>query len=276
MTEVRMRMERVQNLLAESLSIQDGKRSIEEGKRARLADERANLAAKEDKHLARITTLATIFIPLQFTSGFLSINNDFGQKTRVIWLFFIIGVALTVLALFAVAAANVDDRPEDADKSMFKRAGLRILVVLRFREKPVKAKQEPPTASQESIQPMNDLRPGNTHVVIDTSSTPNGFLGSRPRREQGNFASSTLAASSAAAPQARPLNISASTPVLSSQTNLRTSQTAQSGEPQSSTVMQRNADLRAIPSRGSGGQASAGAQDTRCESNVGVRVQSPS
>ncbi|KAF7195386.1 hypothetical protein HII31_03278 [Pseudocercospora fuligena] len=286
MTEVRMRMERVQNLLTESLSIQDGKRSIEEGKRARVADERANLAAKENKHLARITTLATIFIPLQFTSGFLSINNDFGQKTRVIWLFFAIGVTLTVLALFAVAAANVDDRPEDAHKPMFTRAWLRILVVLRFREKTVKANEKPPIAAPDSVRQMNGSHPGRKPDATDTSSntsTASDFLGNRFRLEQGNLGNGKLVVSSAAPPQARPQNPSALTSALSSQTSPQSSQTAhapiannrqQSRGSQNSAVTQHGAGLRATRSHGSGGQASAGAPDVSRESNVENRVQS--
>ncbi|KAK3617484.1 hypothetical protein LTR56_025247 [Elasticomyces elasticus] len=64
--------------------------------------EEARRAVQQNQNLARLTFLATIFIPLSFTSSFLSMSPDFEAATQTIWMFFAIGVPLTIIALATV------------------------------------------------------------------------------------------------------------------------------------------------------------------------------
>lgn len=64
--------------------------------------EEARRAVKQNKNLARLTFLATLFIPLSFTSSFLSISTDFDTSTLSFKLFFAIGIPLTFFALIGV------------------------------------------------------------------------------------------------------------------------------------------------------------------------------
>ncbi|KAE9575547.1 hypothetical protein CGMCC3_g8325 [Colletotrichum fructicola] len=64
--------------------------------------EEARRAVKQNGNLTRLTGLATIFIPLNFTSSFLSISPDFSAAKMSFWLFFAIGIPLTLGALLIV------------------------------------------------------------------------------------------------------------------------------------------------------------------------------
>ncbi|KAH9843269.1 hypothetical protein Tdes44962_MAKER07590 [Teratosphaeria destructans] len=70
--------------------------------------EEARRAVDQNKHLARLTLLATIFIPLSFTSSFLSMSPGFASPASVttVWLFFALGVPLTLSALVIVDVTN--------------------------------------------------------------------------------------------------------------------------------------------------------------------------
>ncbi|KAF2771083.1 hypothetical protein EJ03DRAFT_269309 [Teratosphaeria nubilosa] len=70
--------------------------------------EEARRAVDQNKHLARLTLLATIFIPLNFTSSFLSMSPGFASQASVttVWLFFALGVPLTLSALIIVDVTN--------------------------------------------------------------------------------------------------------------------------------------------------------------------------
>ncbi|KAK3067250.1 hypothetical protein LTR53_015992, partial [Teratosphaeriaceae sp. CCFEE 6253] len=65
-------------------------------------NEEARRAVKQNQNLARLTFLATIFIPLNFTSSFLSMSPNFVDATGTIGIFFAIGVPLTLIALVTV------------------------------------------------------------------------------------------------------------------------------------------------------------------------------
>jgi len=64
--------------------------------------EEARRAVQQNKHLARLTFLATAFLPLNFTSSFLSMSPDFNASNGPVWLFFAIGLPLMILALLIV------------------------------------------------------------------------------------------------------------------------------------------------------------------------------
>lgn len=66
--------------------------------------EEARHAVKQNRNLARLSFLATFFIPLNFTSSFLSMSPDFptSQSYTTIWIFFVLGIPITVLAFIIV------------------------------------------------------------------------------------------------------------------------------------------------------------------------------
>ncbi|KAK3674528.1 hypothetical protein LTR78_005614 [Recurvomyces mirabilis] len=72
----------------------------------RINIEESRRAIQQNQSLARLTLLATVFIPLNFTSSFLSMSPGFNQATETIWMFFTIGIPLTILALIGVDLSN--------------------------------------------------------------------------------------------------------------------------------------------------------------------------
>lgn len=109
------RIETIQTTASNSINIEESRRAVQ-----------------QNQNLARLTFLATLFIPLSFTSSFLSMSPDFMAAKETIWMFFTIGVPLTVIALVTVDLLH----PQEG-------------VILRrwrtFRGKPVKA-PTPPSA----------------------------------------------------------------------------------------------------------------------------------
>lgn len=91
-----------QNVKQQMDNIQARIKSIEQTATNAINIEESRRSVKQNKNLARLTFLATIFIPLNFTSSFLSISPDFPSAHHTIWLFFVIGIPLTCLALLVV------------------------------------------------------------------------------------------------------------------------------------------------------------------------------
>ncbi|TKA68572.1 hypothetical protein B0A55_08899 [Friedmanniomyces simplex] len=79
------RIEAIQTTASNSISIEESRRAVQ-----------------QNQNLARLTFLATIFIPLSFTSSFLSMSPNFAAATQTIWIFFAIGLPLTVIALVTI------------------------------------------------------------------------------------------------------------------------------------------------------------------------------
>ena len=79
------RIEGIQTMATNSINIEESRRAVQ-----------------QNKNLARLTFLATIFIPMSFTSSFLSMSPDFLSATETIWIFFAIGIPLTAFALIVV------------------------------------------------------------------------------------------------------------------------------------------------------------------------------
>lgn len=79
------RIETIQTMATNSINIEESRRAVQ-----------------QNKNLARLTFLATIFIPMSFTSSFLSMSPDFKKAEETIWMFFAIGIPLTLLALVIV------------------------------------------------------------------------------------------------------------------------------------------------------------------------------
>lgn len=99
MDEIQARIKSIEQTATNGINIEETRRAVEESQRS----------VKQNKNLARLTFLATIFIPLNFTSSFLSISPDFPSAHHTIWLFFVIGIPLTCLALLAVDLSHPED-----------------------------------------------------------------------------------------------------------------------------------------------------------------------
>lgn len=85
--------------------------------------EEARRAVKQNKNLTRLTVLAAIFIPLNFTSSFLSMSPGFGKmegSTYTIWIFFAIGVPLTLLA-FLIMDMTHQDKEKRRTRKVFRK-----------------------------------------------------------------------------------------------------------------------------------------------------------
>ncbi|KAF2167750.1 hypothetical protein M409DRAFT_65858 [Zasmidium cellare ATCC 36951] len=80
--EIQVRLKSIETMATNGINIEESRRAV-----------------KQNKNLARLTFLATIFIPLNFTSSFLSISPDFASAHQSIWLFFAIGIPVTLLSL---------------------------------------------------------------------------------------------------------------------------------------------------------------------------------
>lgn len=83
------RIDAIQTIATNSINIQESRRAVE-----------------QNQHLAKLTFLATIFIPLNFTSSFLSMSPNFAAAKQTIWMFFAIGAPLTLFALTVVDLSN--------------------------------------------------------------------------------------------------------------------------------------------------------------------------
>lgn len=85
MEEVKARIKRIEATATNAINIEESRRAV-----------------KQNKNLARLTFLATTFIPLNFTTSFLSMSPDFASAKQTIWLFFVLGVPLTFVAFIIV------------------------------------------------------------------------------------------------------------------------------------------------------------------------------
>ena len=81
----------IQAHISQLVSVATALQSLEESRRA----------IDQNNNVARLTYLATIFIPLSFVSGFLSMVPDVTELKQTIWIFFVIAIPLTGVALIA-------------------------------------------------------------------------------------------------------------------------------------------------------------------------------
>ena len=82
--DIHSRIDRIVSVAAALLSIEEGRR-----------------ATDQNNNVARLTYLATIFIPLSFVSSFFSMAPDVTALQRTFWIFFVIAIPLTAMTLFA-------------------------------------------------------------------------------------------------------------------------------------------------------------------------------
>lgn len=79
---IQSRVERIVSVAAALLSIEDNRRAMD-----------------QNHYVARLTYLATIFIPLSFVSGFFSMEPDVTALRQTFWIFFVVAVPLTLSAI---------------------------------------------------------------------------------------------------------------------------------------------------------------------------------
>ncbi|CAK4031897.1 hypothetical protein DOTSEDRAFT_73705 [Lecanosticta acicola] len=89
---VKRQMDEVQARIRDIEQIAFNASNIEESRRA----------VEQNRSIGTLTFLATIFIPLNFTSSFLSISADFSEARTTVLLWFAIGIPLTVLTLLVL------------------------------------------------------------------------------------------------------------------------------------------------------------------------------
>ena len=65
--------------------------------------EQSKKAMKEARDVTRITYLAFVFVPISFTTSFLSMSNDFPSEARIYWVFFVIALPLSTIAVLIAA-----------------------------------------------------------------------------------------------------------------------------------------------------------------------------
>ncbi|KAF2211021.1 hypothetical protein CERZMDRAFT_118013 [Cercospora zeae-maydis SCOH1-5] len=111
--------------------------------------EEARRAVKQNRNLARLSFLATFFIPLNFTSSFLSMSPDFPTASNyiTIWLFFVLGIPITIFAFIIV------DWTKPGKKGITRQAWLRA-----FPEKP----KVPEVMGQQAPEPGEKVKKAKT------------------------------------------------------------------------------------------------------------------
>lgn len=82
MKELQDRTDRLTSVVMAAISIEDSRRGLQ-----------------ENKNVARLTWLATVFIPLTFISGFFSMQSDISSLKNTFGWYFAAAVPVTALAL---------------------------------------------------------------------------------------------------------------------------------------------------------------------------------
>ena len=92
---IQSRIERIVSVAAALLSIEDNRRAM-----------------SQNHNIARLTYLATVFIPLSFVSGVLLMEPDVSKLRQTFWIFFIIAIPLTAIALGVADSLHVQQKIE--------------------------------------------------------------------------------------------------------------------------------------------------------------------
>ena len=93
MERVEARIDKIVAVATTSISIQESRQAMD-----------------QNAKLAKLTGLATVFVPLSFLASFFSMTNDVASLRKTYWIFFIIAFPLTLIALTLVNFFNVQDR----------------------------------------------------------------------------------------------------------------------------------------------------------------------
>ncbi|KAL8704850.1 MAG: hypothetical protein Q9201_002009 [Fulgogasparrea decipioides] len=66
-----------------------------------LSIEESQKALQQNRSLGRLTYLAALFVPLSFISSFFSMSDDVAKLKKTFWIYFVVAVPVTLLALLA-------------------------------------------------------------------------------------------------------------------------------------------------------------------------------
>lgn len=88
-TSLMDRVDRLSNVVAAEISIEDSRRGLEDSQRAN----------REAHNMARVTWLATVFIPATFVSGLYSMNESVAELRQTYWIYFVTAVPVTLFVM---------------------------------------------------------------------------------------------------------------------------------------------------------------------------------
>ncbi|KAI5356973.1 Putative Mg2+ transporter protein, CorA-like/Zinc transport protein ZntB [Septoria linicola] len=100
MNETQARIKSIENMATNAINIEEARRAVDQNERA----------VQQNKNVARLTFLAAIFIPMNFTTSFLSMSPDFSNAKQTIWLFFVLGIPITIAALAIVDLTHPEEK----------------------------------------------------------------------------------------------------------------------------------------------------------------------
>lgn len=89
LTELQDRVDRLSGVVASEMSLEDSRRGLEDSRRANM----------EAHNMARVTWLATIFIPMTFISGLYSMNDSVAELKTTYWIYFVTALPFTLVVM---------------------------------------------------------------------------------------------------------------------------------------------------------------------------------
>jgi hypothetical protein len=89
---LQLRIERIVAVTTAIISIEENRRTLDQNE----------LTIAQNTNLTRLTTLATVFIPMSFVAALFSMNSDVTSLSQTYWIFFVVCIPLTALALLLV------------------------------------------------------------------------------------------------------------------------------------------------------------------------------
>ncbi|KAF1973828.1 hypothetical protein BU23DRAFT_553820 [Bimuria novae-zelandiae CBS 107.79] len=89
LTDLQERVDRLSDVVASEISIEDSRRGLEDSRRANT----------EAHNMARVTWLATIFIPATFVSGLYSMNGSVQELRQTYWIYFVTALPFTLVVM---------------------------------------------------------------------------------------------------------------------------------------------------------------------------------
>ncbi|KAL8833664.1 MAG: hypothetical protein Q9170_004150 [Blastenia crenularia] len=91
-----------ENILTELNDLHDRTERIMSVVTAVMSIEESKKGFQQDRSLARLTYLAVTFVPLSFISSFFSMTDDVTRLGQTFWIYFIVAIPVTLLALITV------------------------------------------------------------------------------------------------------------------------------------------------------------------------------
>ncbi|KAK4621351.1 hypothetical protein CLAFUW4_07533 [Fulvia fulva] len=109
---IRHRLALIRDMITTNVGIEESRRTA--------------AALEQNRSIGGLTILATIFLPLNFATSFLSMSSGFSVKSNTFWRFFAIGVPLLTLTLLAVGLMSWGLKTLAFISRRLSRAGVRV------------------------------------------------------------------------------------------------------------------------------------------------------